>query len=463
MKILFIYPVIGYRPTFNQGIGYLSAVLKANGHKTDLMFLTSMDFSKVKNKIESYKPDIVVFSCTYNHWKLTKDISKKIKESSDLPIFVGGAHTTLFPDAIQETDAIDGICRGEGEYALLELVNKIEGGKTYYDTRNFWFRDGSQIIRNELRPLIENLDDLPFPDRSIFPKETILVYPNFNFSRGCPFDCTYCCNHALRKIYSGLGNFIRHRGVKTAISEIAEVIETFNPDALHFDDDTFTKNSRWLDEFCTEYKKNFDLPFRCNTRAELFNEKTAKLLKHAGCDRIGIGIESGDERLRKEVLRRHATNKDIIRAFKIARSHGFGTWSFNMIGIPGETKEGVERTIRLNQIVRPDKLHLSIFYPYPGTELGDFCISRGHVVEKDSYNFFDDTVLNLPDFPPEDILECARNFHYNVYKTYSLKKAYLYLINSRFKFARSTYLTPDFLTNVRNIYKRIVDVKNRNN
>lgn len=278
--------------------------------------------------------------------------------------------------------------------------------------------------------------------------DDILRLANFTFSRGCPYDCSYCCNSAFKKIYSGKGKFIRFRSVQKALDEIALVVEKYRPKDLYFDDACFNKNSTWFENFCIEYPKLFDIPFYCNTRPELFNERVAGLLKSAGCKGINIGIESGSESLRRKVLNRKMDNEQIINTFRIAREYGIETGSFNMVGIPGENPSQFSETIKLNQIINPDRLQISIFYPYPGSQLGELCRQNGYInfeKIKSVNSYLYDTVLKLPDFPPSEIIKSARWFHYNVYKKHSLRKA-LWCLMSSFVSSKIALSNSEFLT-----------------
>ena len=427
-------------PTFNYVIGSLSAVLTAEGHETSLLKLSNHKFDSAIEAIGSCCPDLIAVSCTSLHWEFIKKFAQMVKGKFDLPIFVGGSHTTMFPEALLETRFVDGICRGEGEFALRELVDKLNKGVEYRNVSNFWFRNKDEIIRNKVRPLIDDLDALPFADRTIFPKKDILRYTNFTFSRGCPYNCSYCCNHALKEIYKGKGATIRFRSVKHTLQEVKHVTSRYNPSQLYFDDDTFTKNREWLEEFCLKYPKLSSLPFYCNTRPELLTRKIAMLLKSAGCAGVNIGIESGDEALRKRVLNRNMSNEQIIDAFKIAKECGLKTFSFNMIGIPGETPSMFQKTIELNQVVQPDELQLTTYYPFPGSRLGDFCKGKGYINKErllSSCNYMTDSVLQLPSFSCQDINRLRRWFECNVYSKYSTRKALgrllLYLLPPRLK------------------------------
>lgn len=435
MKILFLFPIIDNIAAFNYGIGSIAAVLKQNGYKVKVFLVQTTNYKLIKKEIEKYKPDIIAISCYSNYWNYVKALSVKIKQDFNKLIFVGGTHPTLFPECIEETTHIDGICIGEGEFALLELISKIRNNEDYFSVKNFWFNKEGEITKNDIRKLIPDLDVLPFPDRSAFPKRVLLNYPNFTFSRGCPFSCAYCCNNKLNQIYQGKGPIIRFRSVENAIQDIEKFVKRYQPKYLCFDDDSFTKRKDWLNQFCHEYKRKINLPFNCNTRPELFNEEIAKLLSDSGCRSISIGIESGDEEFRKMYLNRHMSDNQIINAFNLAKKYKINTVSFNMIGMPFEILENFNKTIQLNKLIQPTRMQLSIYYPFPGTKLGDLCYDNEFVTNKEFFNFKYDSILKLPNFPKKQILKYARRFHYLVYKNVDFKKAIYYLLRRYFLFS----------------------------
>lgn len=455
MRILFVYPSINNLKTYTHSVSALSAILKEAGHITKLYQPDKIDKSTTITEVRTYKPDVICFSSTTNQWEPTKIISGFIKEEFETPLFAGGIHTTLFPDSIHESTYIDGICRGEGEHALLELVEKIENGEDFLNVPNFWFRNGDKIIKNDVRPLIKDLDILPYPDREIFQGSDIYNYPGFVFSRGCPFNCSYCCNQKLRELYKNNGRFTRYRSAKKAVEEIEQTVDRYKLRYVLIDDDTFTKNKKWLSEFCLLYKKKIDLPFYCNARVETIDKDTCKLLKESGCGQLLMGVESGDIHIRRNILNRHMSDEQIIEAFKNARESGLKTYSFNMVGIPEENPQKFEKTIELNQKIKPDEMQITIFYPYPGTALGDICSERGYVKKKFHYNYTTDTILDLPDFPPEEIVKSATLFKFNVYKKYSYRKAIIGLIASNtVKNTKLVHYLKPFYNKLRPFFKK---------
>ncbi len=398
MKVLFIYTdICTGSGRFQQGIACMSSVLKQDGHETSLLHITEQPSKeRLRRAISSIAPHLIGFSTTTNQYAYIKLFSRWIKERFDVPIVCGGAHPTLVPDEVISDDNIDIVCLGEGEYSLLELANGLENDTDITRIQGLWVKLGRKVYRNPIRPLIQNLDDLPFPDRDLFGYETMLrrfwYTADFMTGRGCPYDCSYCCNHSFRKLYRDKGKYVRRRSVGNVLAEIDYVTKRYQVERINFDDDTFTLDRAWIKEFCQSYATKSGLPFTCNARPETLSQEVITDLKTAGCELLQIGIESGNEYLRRQVLRRNITNEDIIRTFEDVRQAGIATYSFNMVGLPFETPEMAEETIKLNQRVNPDDLQVSIFYPYPGTELYRVCEENDLLAPAHKASYFDEGV-----------------------------------------------------------------------
>jgi radical SAM superfamily enzyme YgiQ (UPF0313 family) len=183
-------------------------------------------------------------------------------------------------------------------------------------------------------------------------------------------------------------------------------------------------------EFCERYKKEIGIPFEVTTRVETASEDMFGWLKEAGCTRVAMGIESGNEWLRTNILSRRMTNEQLIKAFRLAREAGLKTKSYNIVGFPGETEEMFEDTVRLNAEINPDSHVCYIFNPYPGTKLHGYSLEKGYFSDTPVEEFVSrtDTPLNLPTFSREKILKAYRNFSYRVYKKISIRKAIVYKI-----------------------------------
>ena len=389
MKFLFITKQFNIEPL---GIMYLSSSIKNEGHKADLV-LTSENLEK---KIEDYNPDVIGYSIITGDQNFYDHLNKNLKKKYDFFSIAGGPHPTFFPELL-ENSSFDAICRGEGEMAIKQFLKNPKSANTF----NFWFKLGDKIIKNEVQPLIKDINKISFPDRDIvfnykFIKEGPIKH--FIASRGCPYDCTYCFNKSFSEIYQGKGKRVRFRSVDNLLKEVEQVINSSPTKIVYFQDDTFILKSSWIKEFDDKYKQRIDLPFHCHTRANLVTEEIVRDLKDAGCYSVHIATESGNEKVRKEVLNRNMTNEQIYNAVTLLKQNGIRIMLQNILGLPFTSLENDFETLELNIKCQPDYAWASIFQPYPKTELGERCVKAG--IYKGNFsdiwdNFFDQTILEI--------------------------------------------------------------------
>ncbi len=405
-KILFIYPNQTGQVSEQLGVCYLSAILKKAGHSVELFnttYLLYFSLEKIKmqlyKKINLFNPDLICFSCRSLEFPFARRIAVLIKEKYNIKIIFGGIHPTINPDEVLKCRAIDYVCIGEGEDSLLKLVENLNKN---IKINNIWTRE----TKTPLNPLIQDLDRLPFPDRELFkiPSE---AHNLIMTSRGCTYSCTYCFNNTLRKKYPHQ-RYVRFRDINKVIEEVKQLVEKYKLNHIFFCDDVFTSHKKRLIEFCEKYRE-LRVPFVCNARAEQIDEEIALALKKAGCIEIKIGIETGNEGLRKKVLHRFASNESIKRAFEICRKVGIKTYSFNMIGLPFETRRTIYETFNINKQVKPDSFQVSILYPFKGSEIYDIYKKNGYSLEGEKIqSFMENSIVNFPNLSKNELLAYHR-------------------------------------------------------
>ncbi|MFC1480302.1 B12-binding domain-containing radical SAM protein [Candidatus Omnitrophota bacterium] len=400
MNILFVYSsddvqsqtkLLMTQQQMQFGISYISAFLKKHGHQTELLVLSKLlDRDKKSKMIDEYImrfcPGLICFTCVSTEYSFIVDVAKYIKRNyRNIYLLVGGPHVSLNPEKVLFDD-FDALCVGEGENATLELVLQLENGCVPRGIANLWIQNGLAVEKNSTRPFIQELEKVPFPDREMWQKWIKDKAVSFSvlISRGCPFKCTYCCNHVLGELASG--PYVRHRAPANIVGEIREIMNRF-PEAeeIYFEGETITTMGvERIKELCFKLKalnKTLSRPLSFGTNVRVIPDYNFKklftALKESNFRFVNVGLESGSERVRREILGRHYSNRDIINAVATAREYGLQVALFNMIGVPGETMADFKKTVELNRECSPDWHMTSIFFPYPGTKLFSLCEKQG--------------------------------------------------------------------------------------
>lgn len=446
MKVLLIYPNIVESPKdISFGLAIISSLLKKNNHEVKL-YDTTFKKEDIKEIIQNFNPQFIGISAASNDLKNAINICKEIKQIKNIPIICGGYHATISPEDILKEDCFDVAAIGESENNILELINYYEKHQELKkDIPNLWFKDK----KNNITDLNQDLDSIPFPDRELFDYQTYINHnrglATFITSKGCPYFCSYCINKVLIDKYKGKGKFLRFRSIGNVLKEIKEVITKYKVKEIEFYDDTFTLDKERIKEFSEKYPSQIGLPFYINARVNAVTKEDFILLKKAGCVRVSIGIESGDPEIRNNVLKRNQTDEQIINTFKWAKEAGLQTYSFNMIGIPQETKESINNTLKLNQLIQPDFIGVSIFNAFKGTELYDYCENNHLLLNENSTSYFQSSNVIHPNFTIKQLKNIRDSFGFHVYKKTRMKRAFVDLIDKKFAKYKTYHKLRSFL------------------
>jgi radical SAM superfamily enzyme YgiQ (UPF0313 family) len=378
---------------------WLSAVLKQHGHECDI---AGVNYNEVEKTFQEFKPDIVAYTTFSGGHKTYLDWNRQLKQKYRFFSMFGGPHTTFSPEMVEE-EGVDAICRGEGFEAMPEFVNKLEKGADIANVKNWWVKVNGTIHKNEQRPLIKDLDILPPPDRSLYNK-----YKDYMLARtatvmtsqGCPFNCTYCHNHQLHKMRLKGDPVFRQRSVDHVIKELKELKRDYPKiEYLIFRDEILTVNKKWIKEFSEKYPREVGLPFYCLMRPEIIQADVIDNLIKAGLYYIGIGVESGNDFIRTEVLNRKMTKEQIINGLKILKDRNVKFSMYNIIGAPHETLETAMETWALTVKCKPTFCDAFLLTPYPKTEIYDYSVANGFFDPNIQYpeTYHERIILNLKD------------------------------------------------------------------
>ena len=417
MKVLWVYFDIGTGNDlhYHHGVGDIDAGLRKRGHETTLLYLRQpMKREAFLQAVNQADPGVIFFPCTTHQWMHVRQVAAWIKQHHDRPCVAGGIHVICSPDEVIEHQAIDFICPWEGDQAVPELVDCLERHGDVGSVKGIWSKRNGQVHKTEPRSLVEDLDALPLSDRSPWDMRRILVDAGFEMGimagRGCPYRCTYCANSARLKAYQGLGKYVRMRTPARVIENIERLEARYYFKTLFFEDDIFTLDRSWVYDFLQRYKARFSYPFKVYIRIGHVDRSLLKELRDAGCYMVMAGVESGNEAIRADLLKRDITDEQLVRVFRWCDDLGLKTWTFNMAGFPGENERTLEELFSLHQRLRPNGAQLSLFYPYPKTELFDLCKSQGLLSDREQSSYFEHSVLNLPTVHPKRLEQAFWDF-----------------------------------------------------
>jgi radical SAM superfamily enzyme YgiQ (UPF0313 family) len=382
MKVLFIDE---YLPQEMLGIMYVSRAIKDAGHECKCLFIPD---KKWLEKVEEFNPDVVCYSSTTGMHLYFADINKKVKQvlPNVFSVF-GGPHVTFCPEFV-EHEGVDAVCRGEGEEAMVDLLNRMQKGEDIYTCENFYIkhRETGEIFKNPQRPITANLESLGFPDRDVV-YEAGAIYKDtdrkvFVTQRGCPMPCSFCFHHAWKKKVYNVRNseYVRKRSVTHIIDEINDVRKKYNLKFVHFVDDIFNLRNDWLDEFAERYPKEVGLPFDVILMANMTTEHHIAQLKKAGCVYARIAFEAASDYVRNAVFKKHTTRQQLTDAAMWIKKYDIRLGSLNMLGGPGGTLEDEFDTVRLNIECKVDHPLVSIMQPYPQFDINDMTKEMGYSI-----------------------------------------------------------------------------------
>ena len=339
-----------------EGLGpqYISASLKQAGHEVsfiyDPMLFDDKVFinhprlakwcgceNKILKEVACLHPDLIGFTVVTDIFQWSIRLATRLKQKINVPIIAGGTHPTIAPGKVLEHDCFDMACVGEGEQPIVDLANSFSNGNYRYDIPNIWVKRNGEIIRNPLRPLLENLDLLPVPDRSIYiphmNNESLITMS----ARGCLFRCSYCFNNAVSKRYRGLGTYLRRKSPQAFVDEIATLVSQYGFKFVKIYDDIFTYDSNWLKDFATLYPKKVGLPYFCLGHPKYLQEEQISILKASGCAWVQVGVETFNANIRKSVCERYDSNEQILQMFEFFDKYRLAFEPDHILGLPGES------------------------------------------------------------------------------------------------------------------------------
>jgi|TARA_B110001452_G_C15215890_1_gene421655 radical SAM superfamily enzyme YgiQ (UPF0313 family) len=464
-RVLFIDPNIFGMNMLTPAIALFAAILKKKGHTVELFDTTyyplkdTLDFDMdqgtrkmeklevvpydlasrgvsikesnwkgdINRKLESFKPDLIAMCETESIWDLGIKILEEIKDykvKHNVPVIIGGGLATFAPDLVIKNKYVDLVCVGEGENALIDICEKIDNkDKDFTKITNCWVKvDGKVVAKNPISKPVD-INENPIIDIGVFEKRRLFrpmggtVFKMFPVEtiRGCPYTCRYCSSPDMMRLYkeAGNGSYFRKKRNDLVLKELQHFKNNLGAEYIYFWADTFlAMNNTEFEEFCDMYSE-IKLPFWIETRPETISDHKIKRMKDVGLDRISFGVEHGNEEFRLKILDRRWKNKDIIDALKIPGKHGVIFSTYNITGLPYETKKLAFDTIELNRHIEADNSNIWTFTPFHGTPLRKTCEELGYLTHETLTKTMaaDDTQCIMPQYPPHEIKEIIKCFN----------------------------------------------------
>ena len=421
------YPTQPYQhtPFPPLGLGYLAAVLEKNQYEVDVIDCQASNFSynDFKCELNKRQPNIVGITSTtrlYNSALVIARIAKEV--CPDCFIVLGGSHATFWDEeALNECPQLDMIVRKEGENTFLELVQRLEAGKSVHDLLGTTVRKDGKIVKNPDRPYIEDLDSLPFPARHLWPLDELRKVEDVFYlttTRGCIYWCEFCA--AVRMF----GRRYRMRSIKNVVDEIEYLHKTHCATQFTFCDDAFTVDKARTEELCDEIKKRgLNIKWNCGTRVDMVTKELLTKMRDTGCISVWFGVESGSQHVLDEMQKGISTDQT-IKAVGWVRELGLKPAPNVLLGFPGETKESALRTIKFTQKISPDDVaYYNIATPLPGTPLYDRVKEKGWL-KSTNFDEYDckTPVFETPELSTKDLEE----LYAKAFRSFYLRPSFIF-------------------------------------
>ena len=375
MRVVFIHDL---PETESLGVCSLAGSLKAAGHEAHVVIATEEeDFQAA---VRALKPDLLAYSLILGAQagilKLARYLGRVMPE---VPTAVGGPYLSTSERVLDE-DWVHFATTGEGEHLIVELLEAMRGRRSFESVDGLIYKVGGRLHRNAPRRLVQDLDTLALPDRSVYYRYGFLrklSVKRFVAGRGCPFACTFCHVSGMREASKGLGRYTRSKSADRVIAEIQAVRDQARLEHVHFSDDVFFFSKQHLRELLPRYAAEVGLPFTCNLTADLIDRDTIRLLADSGCAGLSMGVESGNEEMRMRLLNKRIPNATFLKMAACLREHSIQLYTNNMVGLPGETLDQALETVTFNRQMGASFARCSIATPLENLPLNDWALSRG--------------------------------------------------------------------------------------
>lgn len=436
MRITLVYPSFGteqHSLYFPFGLAYVASSLLNAGHSVTVVDMEGdrlSAFEAVRRTVDS-SPRIVAFGGMVTRFRYVKELAGLIRsEMPDVFMTAGNSGATTVPGIYLKSCGLDCVVLGEGEVTAADLAGAVEEGRNWRQVPGIaWLGDDGSLQKSSPREPVSDLDSLPWPAWDLFPIENYVSSMDHRqkkvrhletlASRGCPFNCVYC--------YRIYGRNVRRRSPEAIVAELAELVSRYDIRYTGFPDDLFTSDREFVMETCALMKKKLPgIKWSCLGRVNTVDREMLETMKDAGCDWISYGIESGCDRM-LDRMKRGVTSQQCLDAIKLTESVGIHADGSFVIGMFGETRDSVKKTVefcRKADITAP----MLFVTPYPGTAIFNMALDKGLIEDVEEFlmrmNAADELLINLTDFTDSDLIELRDWAQGTIGRSYLLNKPF---------------------------------------
>jgi len=468
------------------GLGYIAGYLKK--YSKIPVEIAIFDKQNLIAGLKKFNPDVIGCSAVSETFYAANELAKKIKEEIKVPLFLGGLHVTLAPHDFKDSN-FDIAVLGEAEKTVLEIVENFEAIKRYdiktlKKINGLLFRDPKtkEVIYSPPREQIQNLDEIPFPDRELLnmrfylqprpgTNHSLQVRASMMTSRGCPYSCGFCATTVFWKNNKGI-NTIRYHSPEYVAKETKMLVEKYGVEHIFIFDDLFMVDKQRVKDIVTALEKEGikrRVEFSIQARANLITKEMANDLKEMGVKQLIFGFESGSDRVLKTIKGPSVSSKVNAEAIKNCKEVGIEVQGLFIIGSPGEKEEDLQQTYDFIKNNNLDYAMIYQGYPFPGTDWFKYAV-ESDIVKKDYYTQPHDRLwlghdyerLLTKDIPLEEFKkwvkkfdELQQTFEKNIKVHYWKYKNFKYFFRPRFikRYLRS--YTSRFIVNNRTKIEKI--------
>ncbi len=392
-------------------MAYATANLIRAGHQATLLDAVALEISaeKALKTVIDREPDLVVIETSTPSIYVDLEFAKRLTEKLDVPIVFSGPHATALPEEVLSNSTAIAVLRGEYDETIVDLVSTLESRGELGEVLGLSWRSNESVKNNPDHPLIQALDELPYPERDSLQMEKYTdpackKFPNVSIltSRGCPYSCVFCLEST---VFFHSPSF-RRRRPECVVDEMLYVKEKFNAREIYFDDSSFTASRNHARAVAEEIlKRDLKIPWSAMADARV-DDDTLKLLRRANCIGLKFGVETAD-RDRMEAIQKNLDLDHVQRFVATCKKLGIATHGTFMFGLPGETRESLRKTLEYAEQLRCTTSQFSVATPFPGTPFYDQAVQEGWLITDDwsRWDGAGSSVLAYPDCSQEDILE----------------------------------------------------------